>query len=520
VKPWFLRFLLLVLVFKFQACKALPLDVPQDIQKQLLANYPKAKFRMDGVLVQGEKLFIPLIPKTVSEGVSTLVEKTDREDFLFSNGWIYTPIVNNTIKSFDYYPESFQKQILQAQIVQEFIIPKDFSLPRDLAMLAGRLPIKLTAVELASDRELKYKQRIKELDQNQIFDFLGYSHSSRQLFHYSLNNSQATSQTGFEPELVDVRLNSGEDFHYISNIRKFGNTYVIERNKAKIYEIKKSDLLEFNAIEPLKNSEAVIKNLKARDFITLADYGVQGQIEDFMVSADNKTAYILSSNVNALIIINFQTKQLIKIIDLPSSCMGLQLVSRSSNEPDQIVFFSRSKNTIFVINGFDYRIAQQIDLAKINSEFKFIPHSLLINDQYIFVATEAISQDPKQNAGLYPKLLVLDIITGRYYKYFNLDSVPTQLVFVDNRQIAILSENQEGLNDIKFFDTKKLEITMKLALDADFTYSKTLELNSSGSFLIVPSSVNPVLGLIDLKEKNLLKKISVPSALHIIRSIE
>ncbi|MEY3369741.1 MAG: hypothetical protein RLZZ361_411 [Cyanobacteriota bacterium] len=520
MKPWFLRFLLLILVFKFQACRALPLEVPQDIQKQLLASYPKAKFRMDGVFVFGEKLFIPLIPKIVSDDVPTLVEKTDREDFLFANGWIYTPVINNSIKSFDYYPESFQKQILQSQIVQEFIIPKDFSLPRDLAMLAGRLPIKLTAVELASERELQYKKRIKELDQSKIFDFFAYSHASRQLLHYSLANTQAESQTGFDSELVDVKLDSGEDFHYISNIRKFGNTYVIERNEAKIYEIKKSDLLEFSAIQPTKNKEPESKNLKVRNFITLADYGIQGQIEDFIISADNKTAYLLSSNINALIVINFQTKQLIKVIDLPSSCMGLQLVSRSSTEPDQIVFFSRSKNSIFVVNGFDYRISQQIDLSKLSPDFKFIPHDLLINDQYIFVATEGVSQDPKQNASLYPKLLILDIITGRYNRHLDLDSIPTKLVFVDNRQIAILSESQEGLNDIKFFDTKKLEFTMKLTLDADFTYSKTFELNSSGTFLIVPSSVNPVLGLVDLKEKKLLKKISAPSPLHIIRSID
>jgi hypothetical protein len=475
---------------------------------------------MDGVFVFGEKLFIPLIPKIVSDDVPTLVEKTDREDFLFANGWIYTPVINNSIKSFDYYPESFQKQILQSQIVQEFIIPKDFSLPRDLAMLAGRLPIKLTAVELASERELQYKKRIKELDQSKIFDFFAYSHASRQLLHYSLANTQAESQTGFDSELVDVKLDSGEDFHYISNIRKFGNTYVIERNEAKIYEIKKSDLLEFSAIQPTKNKEPESKNLKVRNFITLADYGIQGQIEDFIISADNKTAYLLSSNINALIVINFQTKQLIKVIDLPSSCMGLQLVSRSSTEPDQIVFFSRSKNSIFVVNGFDYRISQQIDLSKLSPDFKFIPHDLLINDQYIFVATEGVSQDPKQNASLYPKLLILDIITGRYNRHLDLDSIPTKLVFVDNRQIAILSESQEGLNDIKFFDTKKLEFTMKLTLDADFTYSKTFELNSSGTFLIVPSSVNPVLGLVDLKEKKLLKKISAPSPLHIIRSID
>ena len=107
MKPWFLRFLLLILVFKFQACRALPLEVPQYIQKQLLASYPKAKFRMDGVFVFGEKLFIPLIPKIVSDDVPTLVEKTDRDDFLFANGWIYTPVINNSIKSFDYFKNKF-----------------------------------------------------------------------------------------------------------------------------------------------------------------------------------------------------------------------------------------------------------------------------------------------------------------------------------------------------------------------------------------------------------------------------
>ena len=520
MKAGFLRLLLIIFVFKFQACLALPFEVPSEIQKQFLLIYPNSKFRMDGVLSVGEKLFVPIVPKMNNNLGASLVEKTNQADYLFANGWIYTPVVENSIKSFDYYPESFQKQILQNQIVQEFIIPKDFVLPRDMAMLAGRLPLKLKSVELASDREFLYKQRLKEFNQNTIFDFLAYSYFSRKLYSYSLNHSAIQSQTQSQPELVDNELDLEQDFHYISNIRKFGNVYIVERNKAKIYEIKKSDFLEYNSIRPLEKPESEKKYLKAREFISLIDFGIEGQIEDFIVSADNKIAYVLSSNKNALIIINFQTRQLIKLIDLPSSCMGLQLVSRSSNEPEQIMFFSRSKNMIFIVNSFDYRISQQIDLSSINSEFKFIPHDFLVNDQYLFLSTEAISQDPKKNAGLYPKLILLDVVTGRFYKSFDLDSTPLELLFINDREIALLSENSDGLADIKFFDTKNLGITQKISLDADFSYPKTFELNSSGDFLIIPSSSNPLFGLVGVKEKKLLKKISTSSPLQIIRSVD
>lgn len=520
MKAGFLRLLLLFFVFKCQACLALPFEVPSDIQKHFLSIYPTAKFRIDGVLSVGEKLFVPLVPKVKNNLEASLLEQVNQSDYLFANGWIYTSIIDNSIKSFDYYPESFQKQILQNQIAQELIIPKDFVLPRDLAMLAGRLPLKLKSVELASDRELLYKKRVSELTQSKVFDFLAYSYFSRTLYNYSLNSPENKLPTGLQVDLVDNELDLDQDFHYISNIRKFGNIYIIERNKAKIYEIKKSDFLEFNAIRPLDKPEPKNKNLKSRDFISLIDYGVQGQIEDFIVSADNKIAYILSTNKNALVVINFQTRQLIKIIDLPSPCMGLQLVSRSSTEPEQIMFFSRSKNMIFMVNSFDYRISQQIDLSTINSEFKFIPHSFLVNDQFVFLATEAISQDPKKNAGLYPKLVLLDVITGRFYKYIDLDSVPLELLFVSDRQIAILSENSDGVGDLKFFDTKNLALISKLNLDADFSYPKTFELNSSGDFLIIPSSSNPVFGLVDVKEKKLIKKIPVSSPLQIIRSLD
>jgi hypothetical protein len=520
VKAWFLRLTILFFLFNGQASWALPFEVPQEIQKQFLTIFPKSKFRMDGVLMVGEKIFVPIVPKVTINTATNLIEQTNQSDFLFANGWIYTPIENNSIKSFDYYPESFQKQILQSQIVQEFIIPKDFVLPRDLAMLAGRLPLKLKSVELASDRELLYKQRVKEFNQSKIFDFLGYSYDSRKLFNYSLVNSSSQSQTALQSEVLNEDLNLEQNFHYVSNIRKFGNIYITERNEAKIYEIKKADITEFNAQKPLEKLDVQNKKLKARDFISLADYGIKGQIEDFIVSADNKLAYILSSNINALIILNFQTRELIKVIDLPGPCMSLQVVSRSSNEPEQIMFFSRSKNMIYVVNSFDYRISQQIDLRSINQDFKFIPHDFLVNDQYIFVASEAISQDPKKNAVLYPKLLLLDVITGRFYKYFDLDSTPLRLLFIDSRQIAILSENSEGVADLKFFDAKNLGFASKLPLDVDFNYPKTFELNSTGDFLIVPSSTNPLFGIVDIKEKKLLKKISVNSVLQIIRSVD
>lgn len=478
---------------------------------------------MDGVLKDGEKLWLPLIPRAASQVSQpiTLVERTSKQDYLFSNNWIYLPVEANSLKSYDYYPEIFQKQILQSQIIQEFIVPKDFQLPRDLAILAGRLPLKLKAVELASEREMNYRARIQEAEEKKIFDFLAYSNEDRKLFNISLVKADEQT-TNVEPQILEIQPSNNQQFSYLSNMRKLdGVTYLIERNKAKIYQIKNTQGQKlFDARKPNLTGAESKSSLVVEEFLSLKDFELDASIEDLLISRENKNAYILTSNKNALVIINYENKKLIKVIDLPAMCSGMQMISRSSLEPDKVIFYSRAKNKIYVVNTFDYRIGQEIDLTNVHDQYRFIPHSILVTSEYVFVATEAVSRDPKLNGQIYGKLLVLDVITGNFTRLLDLNSLPTQMLLTADNHIVLMSESAQGLVSIKKINAKDNNaLVAELDLDADFAYPKTFDLGSSGAFLVVPSSANPVIGLVDIQAMKLVKKINLTSKIQIVRSI-
>jgi len=193
------QFCVILIAFLFNL--AVFAKIPAEIENILLKELPGAKIRLDNVVEVKDKQWLlikPQVPVTLAENQSiTLIEETDKQDFLFSNNWIYTPIINNSIKSFDFYPESFQAVLLKSQIEQEFIVPKAFKLPRDLAMLAGRLPLELDVVELASDREIVYKQRLKELENQKPFEVLTYSNTDGKLALLTIAKDNGSQQ--FQP---------------------------------------------------------------------------------------------------------------------------------------------------------------------------------------------------------------------------------------------------------------------------------------------------------------------------------
>ena len=114
-------------------------DVPEAIQEELKEDFPKGEFRVDGIFQNGKDLWIPLIPrqktnlltedellidskkmpdsdekilvlakkegeknalsqesemikKSQAQNDIKLVFTNDDRDYMFSNGWIYTPI--------------------------------------------------------------------------------------------------------------------------------------------------------------------------------------------------------------------------------------------------------------------------------------------------------------------------------------------------------------------------------------------------------------------------------------------
>ncbi|MDA0771900.1 MAG: hypothetical protein O3C63_03050, partial [Cyanobacteria bacterium] len=93
--------------------------LPEAIVTEFKQHYKEAKERPDGLMQAGNKNW--LLFKTnngYSDSDVKLVIK-DGDDFLFSNevnDWVFTPLNNNTVKSFDFFDPQIQAKILATNI--------------------------------------------------------------------------------------------------------------------------------------------------------------------------------------------------------------------------------------------------------------------------------------------------------------------------------------------------------------------------------------------------------------------
>lgn len=497
--------------------------VPEAIKTELTKIYPEAKFRFDDLMQVKDRLWLVFMPKAkvqYPEPPISLVLKTENEDFLFSNGWIYTPIKDHTIKSLDFYPEAIQKQFILDQVSQTFLIPKKFTLPRDLAMTIGRLPLELSNVELATDRELLFKQRL-EADKQKVINFAVFSNKTHSLDLLELNDQAfikagTQSMNGSSIDEIKTKKLIKENFTYISKIKKHKNdVYFSDFHKSKIYKLIQPKQVMPDATKPLEKFEDK-KEYSLEEYLDLKNFEIKASLVDFAFSNDDSVFYVLTSSPSQLLVFSTRTKQLMKTMVIPGASDELTVLSRNASEPDKVFFRSRSANKVFVLNSFDYSISSEIDLNKLDSKFLFIPHSFAIYPDQILLGCEAISKNYKDGLKSGGKILVLDVITGGLNKIIDLDFVPYKLLKNDDKTAYIVGYSPDTYySKLAKLDTQTYDLKVN-DLGADFPAVKSLVISNTGDFILVPSSQTQLLGIIDTSSFSLVKKLSIEKPINMI----
>lgn len=476
--------IILLLLFALSAKAELPLAIQNTFKK----DYPKIQIRLDDLPQLGDKLWLPFVtsPKIQSSTNGTeavnLVLRTADEDYLFSNGWIYTPIKNNTVKSLDEYDPLIQKQILLNQIIQSFIVPKKFTLPRDLALTTGRLPIEFRDVELATSKQIEFKKRLKEQEALANIKLLSYSNISGKLNLIELTNNG---------KVLSSKVPQEAKLSYIANIKSTSNKiYFADYNQGKIYQCKRPKSTD-------KNPE-----IKLEELISLADYEIKAGLKDIAIDEQAEIIYLLNNIEPKLLVINLKDKKLIRTLDVPFGSSNLNMISRNSTEADQLFFLSRANSKLVTMSTLNYSVTNE-------AELKSVPYSLALSPVLIFV-------------GLENKILVLDAVSFEKIETIDLEYTPYKLV-ANSDTVYALGFNSDGsfISKIKFGLNEKIsEINIKLektiSLNPDIIDPKELSLSNSGSMIFVPSSSTNTIGVIDAESFELVQKLSTEDRASIL----
>jgi hypothetical protein len=511
-----MRFLI-SLAISFLMTAAVLAKLPVEMETILKTEIGDYKERLDMVLKMADQKWLLLKPDTKmnlnEEGAAiSLISKTADKDFLFSNGWIYTPIKDNTIKSFDYFPDQMQDVILKSKIHQEFIVPKGFKLPRDLAFLAGRIPMELGDIELATDREELYAQRLAKIESKKPFQFLAYSFNSGELSEIKVDKN-SKEKLGEARDLQAKELG----LKYLSSVKEHqGETYFSDLITGEIFKLSKTRE-KYDATKPNLAHEVKPIETNIEKVFSLQELGVNDGIKDFAFNLSKSFLYVITKKESNLLIIKFKEKMISKKLELPKMIDGFELISRSTQEPDKLVFFSKAKDTIFFLNTFDLRISDQIFLDKISKETAFVPYSVLVTYDKIFIGVEKISK--ANHLSTSAGIMVFDTITNSFQNFIELDSVPKELLLSQDKKSFFILEENKDFASIKKMDIDKYQVLASLKLDADIAQISSLTEIVDGRLLVIPSSVSNNILFVDVDDLVALKKIEVKEPINLLRVI-
>jgi len=477
----FLLFLSSFFAGVFQDLKAT--EVPANVKSAIQKLYPEAKFRYDGILETKNKQWLLLInPKDNENANDKNAEIEDLEqspdgDLFFGNSYIYTPIENNTIKGYSEYSPLIKDRILSFVIPSDFLIPKGFSLPRDLGVLSGELPIPLRNSQLSTVKELELKtllaaERVKEIR------FLAYS---------SLDNGFALiklAKNAENPASVE-ELKADKDLVWISKINKTKkNILLADYGTAKIYELD----LDFKA-----------DSFKFKELVDLEPFVHGNGLLDF--DLEHKTIYALSHKDSKIYAINMSNKKVISEIQLSNLVTEMEPFDFSSNTAKLLVINSRGANEISFIDTSNYKVAQILKYKK--GDEQNIIFDFVINKDLLVTASEHIKDE-----NIKGKVSVYSSISKELIQSYDLDYIPQKVSFIDDgRMILILGFNKDKQSFLTKIDLKTKEVLLQKSLGADILSARAFAFNRDESLLLISSPESKLIAVLDLKNFELLKKI-------------
>ena len=452
-------------------------ELPISVKTSILKLYPEAKFRFDGLLETKNKNFLLLInPNELNvnadQGLSRL-----GEDLVFGNSYIFTPIENNTIKSYHEFSPEIKEKILSFIISPDFLIPKDFSIPRDIGVISGELPIKLRTTELATIKEKEFKN-LMAAEKAKELKFLLYS---------SLDNSFALLNLVKNADNLKPieKLNTDENLVWISKINKTKkNILLADYSSARIFEV---------------DEDIKADNFKLKELIDLSPFIKGNGLLDFDI--EHKVIFAVSQKDSKIYAINLENKKIISEIQLPNLVSEMETFDFSSNAAKLLILNSKGSNQISFVDNSNYQISQILRYKK--GDEQNIIFDFAINKDLLVTANEHIKDENVSG-----EIKVYSSVSKALMDTYTLNYIPQKLSFIDDgRTLLVLGFNDKKECFLTKIDLKAKAVLVEKSLGADILGAKNFAFNRKESLLIVPSLGSKLIALVDLTNLDLVKKI-------------
>lgn len=444
-------------------------DITEKIKEVLKKTYPEIEFKVDNSFKLKNELFIPFVPEKERkhenlEIIFYIGEKNLPKLIWFSNDFVYVRLLKKnektkTILSVEEIPLQYKERFLKMTIPADLVVPEDLVLSKDLAGLAGKLPI---TIEDIKEKTIK-KERYIFQDLHNLPELKGTlyltSPDTGKIVHIDLSNP--TKINYIDTQGIPWELT----YHKLNNL-----VFVSDIAKDVIYTLKPSE------------------NTITKEITLSAMSGPKG----IKISPDGSLMYILESFDKFLTILPQDKENIFVKKELQPNCTDIETL----NSAKIIVLSCPTTNELILLDMDNFTIKEIITLDG-------NPEKVIGSDKtksfYIIDRSKS-------------KIVEIDALTKKMKRVTELSDSPISLALDANQENLYVGHGKTTYISVIDLDSFKEKEKINLSVETEFP--SDIEITKNGKYLITTSEATNTISIIDLMNKENVITIDVGVPTH------
>lgn len=448
-------------------------SLPNDLKDFLKNKFPGITFKIDNSFLINNETFLPLIPQFTKPVIKTEIvylipEKNTPKLFLFSNDWFFVKLLKNkdgsqTIIDLSEIHEKYKEKFLKSKFPSDLVVPKNFTLKKELASLTGELQVQIIDGDKISPNSESARPSARGGPAFGGQDLTGTlyltSPDTGKIIYLDLSNLSMINQIQTIGAPWEIAFDKANKIIFVTDFAK---------DQIHLLKIKESQI--FKSFE-----------------LTLMSSPREIQLSD-----DGSVAYFIENLANDFTAYKTNEGKVFLKTILPPNPVSFTFLK----EAELVAITCPSTNSLVFLNTKDFNIVNQIMIDG-------GPEKIIFDTTHnnLFIAN--------RNGN---NIAVVDISTKKIKNTIQVGETPTALALHPMGKWLYVGNGKS--NTISIIDTETYQIKDIIPLPNETQFPGDLEVTQDGKYLIVTSETTSKISIIDLATKKVAVKLDVGVTTH------
>jgi len=453
------KLLLILSMFVLTSLSGFAVQVPQQVQDYVNKTFPDTNFRFDGAIILPDNtMYLPVFPskeekvdnieiKSVYPLNTTLKNKPDM--VIFNSGYVLLKVINTngrkTVLDMTNPPNELQSGVLP----QDILLPKGLVIPETLKGIIGDIDVSVaqdTGLRVNNARSAGAKKTVpvQQLNGKSFYIAPGVNKNIQ-----IVNSNSKVPAYGLEQDKIINDLKSWDGKFLLVTYFDSNEMNVISLMDEKVIKTVRFNSAPEQIIIDKENKIAYISSgenssvyVFSLETMTLKrQLKINGKCEKLTLSPDGEKIFYVDRNTNTIWSIELNNNYLLKSIGTFPNISEIAYVN------GKIYVVSRTKNRLAIVDYETLQLVKELEVCE-----KPVDLFVKDNELYILGASDNILEVLNTET---------DIITDKLY--LNTNAFATNITQIENTDLIMITNARSGMYSV--VDTVNKEIVKTSPLD-------------------------------------------------------